>query len=125
MRRTLWLIALLCAAPRVAAAQDYAKPGPHTVAEFTAEWTDTRRDREIPVRIYHPKDAEGKLAIVIFSHGLGGSRDGYRYLGTHWAGHGYVSVHLQHKGSDTAVWKGVKDPIVRPKSRLGRDALGI
>jgi len=51
----------------------------------------------------------GPWPVVIFSHGLGGSRDGYEYLGRHWAGHGYVSVHLQHLGSDTAVWKDKED----------------
>ena len=38
--------------------------------------------------------------MIVFSHGLGGTRDGYEYLGRHWASYGYVSVHLQHKGSD-------------------------
>ncbi|MHB9026693.1 MAG: alpha/beta hydrolase family protein [Armatimonadota bacterium] len=42
---------------------------------------------------------------------MGGSRDGYEYLGRHWAGYGYVSVHLTHKGSDTAVWQGKADPM--------------
>jgi predicted dienelactone hydrolase len=41
----------------------------------------------------------------VFSHGLGGSRDGYEYLGRQWASNGYVSVHLQHLGSDSAVWQ--------------------
>ena len=38
--------------------------------------------------------------VVLFSHGLGGSREGYGYLGSYWAAHGYVAVHLQHIGSD-------------------------
>ncbi len=64
----------------------------------------------VPVKIYYPKPAEGKEAgpcpVIIFSHGLGGSREGYKYLGEYWASYGYVSVHLQHIGSDDAVWKG-------------------
>ena len=31
---------------------------------------------------------------------------GYRYLGSHWAGHGWASLHLQHVGSDRRVWGG-------------------
>ena len=35
------------------------------------------------------------------SHGLGGSHEGYAYLGRHLASHGYVVVHVTHLGSDT------------------------
>jgi predicted dienelactone hydrolase len=38
--------------------------------------------------------------VVIFSHGLGGTRDGYGYIGKHLASHGYIVVHVQHAGSD-------------------------
>lgn len=84
----------------------YAPPMPsQAVATASFEWRDAKRDRVVPVKIYFPKDTAGPLPIVLFSHGLGGSRDGYEYLGRHWAGCGYVSVHLQHAGSDSAVWK--------------------
>jgi predicted dienelactone hydrolase len=43
--------------------------------------------------------------VVLFSHGLGGSRQGSAYLGRHWAARGYVAVFLQHPGSDDSVWK--------------------
>jgi predicted dienelactone hydrolase len=42
---------------------------------------------------------------VLFSHGLGGSREGSRFLGEHWAGRGYVAVFVQHPGSDISVLK--------------------
>ena len=42
---------------------------------------------------------------MLFSHGLGGSREGSAYLGKHWAARGYVAVFLQHPGSDTSVWQ--------------------
>ena len=65
---------------------------------------DTRRGREIPLRIYLP---EGKTSapVVLFSHGLGGSRKNSPYLGDHWAARGYVAVFVQHAGSDEAVWQ--------------------
>ena len=68
-------------------------------------WHDKKRDRDVPVKIYYPKDVKGPVPLIIFSHGLGGSRDGYSYLGNEWASHGYVSAHVQHLGSDTAALK--------------------
>ncbi|MDP2370946.1 alpha/beta hydrolase family protein [Rhodoferax sp.] len=43
--------------------------------------------------------------VLLFSHGLGGSREGSGFLGVHWAARGYVAVFLQHQGSDDAVWR--------------------
>ena len=86
-------------------------PGPHAVQEWTAEWTDPSRGRVVPVRIYYPADAKSPCPVVVFSHGLGGSRDGYRYLGERWASRGYVSVHVQHLGSDSALLKD-KHPVM-------------
>ena len=83
-----------------------AAPGPLGVDTPRLEWTDSSRNRLVPVKIYFPKDGPGPFPLIIFSHGLGGTRDGYEYLGRHWASHGYVSVHLQHPGSDDAVWRG-------------------
>ena len=87
------------------------KPGPYAVETACYDWQDKPRQREVPVKIYFPKTGDGPFPVIIFSHGLGGSRDGYEYLGRHWASHGYVSVHLQHKGSDTAVWKDQAKPM--------------
>jgi len=65
---------------------------------------DEKRSREIPIRVYLPKD-KTPAAVVLFSHGLGGTREGCAYLGNHWALRGYVAVFLQHPGSDDSVWK--------------------
>ena len=43
--------------------------------------------------------------MVLFSHGLGGTKNGCAYLGQHWAARGYVAVFLQHPGSDDSVWQ--------------------
>ena len=48
--------------------------------------------------------------VVLFSHGLGGSRAGSVFLGEHWAARGYVAVFLQHPGSDDSVWKDEPGP---------------
>ncbi len=65
-----------------------------------ALWHDSNRDRDVPVRIFAPKEAEGRLPVLIFSHGGGESRDAYTYLGEHLARRGYLVVFMTHKGSD-------------------------
>lgn len=67
---------------------------------------DEPRSREIPLRVYLPDD-KSPAAVVLFSHGLGGSRQGSAYLGEHWAARGYVVVYMQHAGSDESVWKNL------------------
>lgn len=93
-----------------AAAETYERgPGSYAVATVSYDWVDAARSRKVPVKIYYPEKGQGPFPVIIFSHGLGGSRDGYEYLGRHWASHGYVSVHVQHLGSDDAVWKESKE----------------
>jgi len=66
------------------------------------DWTDTARaNRVVPYKIYHPVNAQGARPIVIFSHGLGGNREGAEYLLRFLAENGYVTVAVQHPGSDT------------------------
>lgn len=65
---------------------------------------DANRSREIPVRVYALPD-NTPSPVVLFSHGLGGSRENNPYLGNHWAARGYVCVFLQHPGSDSSVWQ--------------------
>jgi predicted dienelactone hydrolase len=65
---------------------------------------DETRDREIPIRVYLPQKLDS-APVVLFSHGLGGSRTGSKFLGEHWAARGYVVVFLQHPGSDESVWR--------------------
>jgi len=67
---------------------------------------DAARNRDIPVRVYLPTNTTSE-PVVLFSHGLGGSREGSAFLGEHWAARGYVAVFLQHPGSDDSVWKDV------------------
>jgi predicted dienelactone hydrolase len=107
----LLVLGLLVLVPRWCLAEEYKKSaGPHEIETLKLDWKDTNRDRAIPVKVYPPKGS-GPFPVVIFSHGLGGSRDGYEYLGRHWSSHGYVSVHLQHLGSDESVWRGKSDVI--------------
>lgn len=99
------------------------------VAVTRLEWVDAGRARKVPAKIYAPQSGAGPFPVVIFSHGLGGTREGYEYLGQCWAAHGYISVHLQHAGSDDAVWKeagmgqrmsAMKRAIAEPRNAINR-----
>ncbi len=72
---------------------------------WRADWQDAKRNRNVPVKIYYPKGV-GPFPVIVFSHGLGGTRETYEYLGSYWAAHGFVAVHVQHIGSDDVVWRG-------------------
>jgi dienelactone hydrolase len=111
----LLLLLALCAAfaAAPARAQDSAAA---TAAQQAAaayrtldyDWLDARRERLVPVRLYLPDaaSADKPVPLVVFSHGIGGSRAGYSYLGRFWASQGYASLHLQHVGSDRNLWFG-------------------
>ena len=109
------LLAALLAAPATAA------------PVCDAVWHDTARNRDIPVRIRLPESsarAEGaRVPVILFSHGLGGSIDGGSLWGAAWAGHGLAVVHIQHPGSDTAVYRGAASPEDR-RARVRAAATG-
>lgn len=121
---TLTLASVLTPVPAYGAADKAAgykkDAGPHKVATMSVEWKDAKRERNVPAKIYYPETGKGPFAVVVFSHGLGGSREGYSYLGQHWASHGYVCVHLQHEGSDDVVWRGKKNA-GEQMQRAGKD----
>ena len=89
----------LAAVPRTPVAQEL-------VETIDLDWHDAGRDRPVPVRLHLPRaaGAAARLPLVVFSHGIGGSRRGYSYLGLHWAAQGCASLHLQHVGSDRSLW---------------------
>ena len=92
----LWLSAGATAADVIAGA-----PAP-----VDATWRDAARQRDVPVRLRAPAGAPAARPVILFSHGLGGSRDAGTHWAEHWAAHGFFVVHLQHPGSDESVWKG-------------------
>jgi predicted dienelactone hydrolase len=80
----------------------------YSVAVSDMNWSDGQRGRTIPVRIYSPGDASERFPVLVFSTGLGRSRDDCAYLGRRWAGCGYVAVFVQHPGSDEEAGSGVR-----------------
>ena len=123
---TLALAALAAATPWSVWAQGDTEP--FEVNDF--DWLDPRRQRPVPVRLYWPAGlaADARVPLVVFSHGIGGSRRGYSYLGSHWASHGYASLHLQHVGSDRSLWSGNVFSLVgrlqNPLPQLRRELVG-
>jgi predicted dienelactone hydrolase len=102
--KTLVLVAaLLCATPLHAYDPlTYPAVIPPEPRDLAVQ--DATREREIPLRVYLPGKS-GAAPVVLFSHGLGGTRKGSAFLGKHWAARGYVAVFLQHPGSDDSVWR--------------------
>ena len=77
---------------------------------------DDARERTIPVRVWLPSHAR-PAPVILFSHGLGGAREGNAYLGRHWSARGFCVVFLQHAGSDEAVWRDLPFPERLPALR--------
>ncbi|MBV8208058.1 MAG: hypothetical protein JO041_14830 [Acidobacteria bacterium] len=61
---------------------------------------DPSRNRDIPIRVYWPHSGAGPFPLLVFSHGFGGSREGYEYLGNGWSAAGFVVIFPTHLGSD-------------------------
>ncbi len=101
---TMLLMAAL-SLPRAALGEQAPEASPYRVIDF--DWTDPARSRAVPARLYWPAvAATTPVPLVVFSHGIGGSRNGYSYLGKNWSAHGVASLHVQHVGSDAALWRG-------------------
>ena len=106
-------------------------PSPETLevdaSLFTTQsfdWIDNQRQRRVPAKLYLPttQSALGSLPLVVFSHGIGGSRNGYTYLGRYFAAHGYASLHVQHVGSDRQLWFGNPFSLVARLSGAAQDS---
>lgn len=107
------LIVLIAAALLPAAAQ---AAGP----VCDAHWTDTRRgNRDIPVRIRMP-DGAGKVPVVLFSHGLGGSVDSGRAWAEAWSQAGMIAINIQHDGSDRAAIRAGLREAMNPEQLIAR-----
>jgi predicted dienelactone hydrolase len=96
------LVVLLVWAALTPARADYdpATTKPAAVGIVDQIWHDKARNRDVPVKIYYPSNTSGPCPVILFSHGLGASKELYGYLGNYWASRGYIAVHMTHHGSD-------------------------
>lgn len=74
----------------------------HTWRITDETWVDADRRREIPVRLRWPDmERQGtEYPVILFSHGLGGTREGGAVWGDAWSNAGFLVIHIQHPGSD-------------------------
>lgn len=106
----------------------FSATGPFAVDRADATWRDGTRQRDVPVRIYTPRVIDRSAAakpgfpVILFSHGLGGSREGGKRWGEHWATHGYVVIAMQNAGSDESLWKGSAHP---DRTRAMKSAISL
>jgi len=83
---------------------------PHKVMLIRDVLIDPSRDhRDVPIKLYYPVNHNmTALPVIIWSHGLGGSVDGASFLSRFLASHGFVILHVQHRGTDSSLWEGKK-----------------
>ena len=92
--RVAVLLSLLLLAPMLVASS-HVRMGGDAGFEMHAgyrvqdlDWVDPARGRAVPVKLFWPDAARtGKVPLVVFSHGI-------------------ASLHVQHVGSDRALWQG-------------------
>lgn len=100
----LLVIVCLIAAPVIGARGLISdQQGPHQVQTVdTLELNDTSRNRTVPIKVYYPSE-KGIYPVIIFSHGLGGSKNTKVYISRFLTSYGYVCIHLTHYGSDSSL----------------------
>lgn len=89
----------------------FAPPGAVELTEgpvAEGAFQDRARGRTILFRLYTPDSVEGPAPVVLFCHGLGGSRGAAPYLGHALAQNGYYAFFLQHPGSDQSILAGAR-----------------
>jgi dienelactone hydrolase len=92
--------------PSVQHSTEIARTLSSNIDEVSFDWLDQKRNRVVPALLFKPAHQKKAKALIVFSHGLGGSKERYAYLGQYWASQGYASLHVQHDGSDRKVWRG-------------------
>jgi predicted dienelactone hydrolase len=97
------LVFLLACAPALAGPAWRDGPGPCEVVV-----TETIRVGDFDVRVTRPK-VDAKVPVLVFSHGLYGSKDGYEPLARFWASHGYAVIQPTHPDSLKQGFKGQRE----------------
>jgi predicted dienelactone hydrolase len=113
----VWTFLVVLLSTVITHAAPYVSPEPaHKVATLEETWMDPDRNREVPVLICYPLDLGQALKaapVIVFSHGLGATRESYKAYGLDWAAKGYFVVFPQHHGSDSGViGHGMRDMLM-------------
>src|SRR5262245_22065053 len=59
---------------------------------------DQVRRKKLQLRVTYPTalTSAGKMPVIVFSHGRGGSKDDYQLLVQYWCARGYVCIQVNH-----------------------------
>ncbi len=90
------------AQPRLNVAQlpDFRRQGKFVAKKQSYKLLDAVRNRFLLTDVYIP-NAQGKLPVVVISHGVGSDSSNFEYLASHLASHGFAVIVPNHPGSDT------------------------
>lgn len=116
-----WLSVFLETIRRLFRGSSVASPTFRQEPVVKGAFRDRVRGRVIPFKLYAPSRSKGAAPVVIFSHGLGGSREAAPYLGEALARRGFFAFFIQHPGSDESILKGAtssEDVMARLKEAM-------
>lgn len=80
---------------------DLRQQGQFSVQQYTLNYSDLSRHRELLTDLYVPR-VESPAPVIVISHGLGTDSSNFRYLANHLASYGFAVVVPNHSGNDTA-----------------------
>lgn len=85
---------------------DLRQPGNYTVKKEVWQLFDSSRNRHLYADVFVPqKNREGKIPVLVFSHGLASRPEDYDVGLNHLASYGYFVIAPQHPGSDSIYLK--------------------
>ncbi|GAA6617722.1 alpha/beta hydrolase [Scytonema sp. NUACC26] len=79
---------------------DLRRKGRYRGQKQTLKFFDATRNRFLLTDIYLP-NTQGRVPVIVVSHGLGSDSSNFTYVATHLASHGFAVVVPNHPGSDT------------------------
>lgn len=93
-----------------AADDPYAATGPFETGEVESLLLGSIvQNNAVDARIHFPR-GEGPFPLIVFSHGLGGSKDVFTEVTSHWASHGYIIVQPTHNDEGVSFSGGGMNP---------------
>jgi predicted dienelactone hydrolase len=77
---------------------------------------DAQRNRDLEMTVEYPTSG-GPYPVIVFSHGYGGSNDGYVALTEYWTGHGFVCIKPKHADA------GALQPMLADRRKRRQEAM--
>lgn len=82
----------------------HLEDGPFAVGESASfKFHDAAREKTLDTTVRYPKPTsarpfsdDDRFPLIVFSHGMGGSKRAFENLSRHWASRGYVVIHPTH-----------------------------